>query len=210
MAKPGRRPGRESRAGAVTRKRIVTAALKTLKRDGFGGASARVVARNGRFNPALIFYHFGSVQDVLLAALDETSRVRMARYREALEKAGSLSEVLGVATDLYREDLSSGHITVLAEMIAGASSVPDLGPEIVSRIKPWIEMTEEVLARTFSGTPLAQIVPPAKVAFGVVALYLGIELLTHLQGDQKPAEELFKLAIGLTPAITSLLGTPEG
>lgn len=207
MARSGPRtkpaPGR---VGSVTKKRIVNAALKTLRRDGFTGASARVIARSGRFNPALIFYHFGSVNDLLLAALDETSRVRMTRYRELMDGAQTLPDVMESAAKLYEEDLRSGHITVLAEMIAGAASVPELGPQIAERIQPWIEMTEETLRRVVEGTPLEQMAPPGETAFAVVSLYLGMELLTHLEGDSSKAEALFKLATNLTGLLGSLFG----
>ena len=63
-----------------TKLQIVEAALETLKARGFAGASARVIAREGGFNQALIFYHFGSVQSLLLAALDLISERRMIEY----------------------------------------------------------------------------------------------------------------------------------
>jgi AcrR family transcriptional regulator len=210
VAKPGPRPGVATKTGRVTRQRIVNAALKTLKQEGFTGASARTIAKKGRFNPALIFYHFGSVNDLLLAALDETSRIRMARYRELIEGTETLPEVMEAAARLYQDDLRSGHITVLAEMIAGAASVPELGPQIVERIQPWIELTEETIGRVIQGTPLESIAPPKESAFAIVSLYLGMELLTHLQGDSSKADALFKLARDLTGLLGNLFGTPVG
>lgn len=59
-----------------TRERIVEAALRTLKPDGIVGTSARSIAGSGGFNQALIFYHFGSVREALLAAA--TARARSA------------------------------------------------------------------------------------------------------------------------------------
>src|SRR6185295_9293139 len=100
--------------------------------------SAREIARTGGVNQALVFYHFGSVNELLLAALDRTSELRMERYRTMLDDAKDLPALLAAAAAMYREDLDAGHIKVMAEMIAGASSDPDLGPEIVRRIEPWI------------------------------------------------------------------------
>ena len=59
-----------------TKLQIAEAALETLKTNGFAGASARTIAHTGGFNQALIFYHFGSVQNALLAALDLISERR--------------------------------------------------------------------------------------------------------------------------------------
>ena len=56
-------------AGVSTKEQIVGAAIETLRTEGFGGTSARAIARIGDFNQALIFYHFGSVNGLLLEAL---------------------------------------------------------------------------------------------------------------------------------------------
>lgn len=191
MAKAGPKAGKGSQE---TRRRLVAAAIETLKEEGFAGASARAIGRRGDLNPALIFYHFGSVNDLLLAALDETSRQRMERYQEAVRDVDDLPRLIGVAADIYREDLESGHITVLAEMIAGASSVPDLGPEIASRMEPWVQFAEAAIGRVLRGTPVSQVMPVRDIAFAVVALYLGIELVSHLDGDHSRAESLFAVA----------------
>ena len=74
-------------------------------------------------NPGLVFYHFGSVADLLLAGLDEVSRRRMERYSAAVDGAATPAELLAVATEIFREDLDEGYVTVLAEMIAGAGFV---------------------------------------------------------------------------------------
>jgi AcrR family transcriptional regulator len=203
MAKATGRAEGDSR-GEETRRRIVEAAVETLKSEGFAGASARAIGRSGDFNPALIFYHYGSVNDLLLAALDHTSTERMARYEQAVSDAGTLPDLIGVAMQIYREDLESGHITVLAEMIAGASAVPDLGPEIIARVQPWTEFAERTIARVLAATPFGALIPVQDAAYAVVALYLGIELMTHLEGDRARAERLFQLAGSLTPLLAML------
>lgn len=205
MTKSGAKPRAvHARTGAVTKKKIVAAALKTLKRDGFSGASARVIARTGRFNPALIFYHFGGLHELLLAALDETSRVRMAKYQELVASADSLPLLIEKAAEMYREDLRSGHITVLVEMIAGAASVPELGPEIAERIVPWVEMTEEILRRVVGDTFMAQLASPSEIAFAIVSLYLGMEMMTHLTQDPSRAESAFAVASNLARLVSGL------
>lgn len=177
-----------------TKNRIVEAALAVLKRQGYAGASARSIAAEGRFNQALIFYHFGSVRNLLLAALDRTSAERMAAYRAAASGASDIPALVAVAGTIYREDLVAGHVTVIAELIAGASADPELGPEIVSRIAPWIDFAREQIERVTSGSPLAGLVPADDAAYAIVAQFLGLEMLTHLDGSTERAERLFELA----------------
>ncbi len=217
MAKSGARSqGGASRASEPTRARMIEAAIQTLKERGFAGASARAIAETGTFSQALVFYHFGSVNGLLLAALDATSDLRMRRYTAALEGGNSLPELMRVAAAVYREDLVSGHIQVLAELIAGASTSPELGPEIVKRVQPWIRFTEDAVGKVVAGTPLDPLVPRSSLAFAIVSLYLGAELLTHLQADPSRADELFDTGIRLTGLIGMLLAPgpqasgPEG
>ncbi|HEV8420639.1 MAG TPA: TetR family transcriptional regulator [Actinomycetota bacterium] len=199
-----------SEVNVGTRARIVAAAIRTLKERGFAGTSARAIAHSGRFNQALIFYHFGTVNDLLLAALDETSAQRMRRYRGALEEIKTLPELLAQAAQIYREDLESGHIKVLAELIAGASSSPPLGPEIVARIEPWVALTEEALERVLAGSALESLVPTQDLAFTVVALYLGVELLAHLNGQLARAEQLIDSGSRLASLFAGMFPRPRG
>ena len=196
-------PAQESLVG--TKARIVEATLETLHLDGFAGASARAIARRGGFNQALVFYHFGTITNLLLAALDETSRRRMDAYRAALDEANRPEELLEVALRVYREDLSSGHITVLAELIAGSLTMPELRPEIVSRMDPWIDFAEEAIKKALQHSPLSGL-PTRELAYAVVALYLGIEMLDHLETDQSRADSLLATARSLLSLFGPLLG----
>ena len=92
----------------------------------------------------------------------------------------------------YREDIEGGHIQVLAEMIAGASAMPELGPEIASRMRPWITFTEEAVTRVMAGSSLGPLVPSGDLAFAIVSLYLGAAMLSHLTDDPAPAQSLFR------------------
>lgn len=188
-----------------TKDRIVEAALVTLKEEGFSGTSARAIAKHGDFNQALIFYHFGTLIDLLLAALDRTSEARMTKYADAVKDVESVADAVRVATDLYREDLASGHITVLSELIAGSLERPDLGPQIVARMDPWIDLTEEAVAKAMGSMGIAELVPPRTVAYAIIALYLGVDLLSHLEKDHARAEAMFDSAQKLA-GVLSMIG----
>ena len=75
----------------ATRARIVEAALQALRDEGIAGISARGIARHGDFNQALIFYHFGSVEGLLVAVAQRESERRSALYAPALADVTSLS-----------------------------------------------------------------------------------------------------------------------
>lgn len=191
--------GGESADGplASTKQRIIQAAFDTLSSEGFAAATARAIARRGGFNQALIFYHFGTLNDLLLAALEVSGQARLSRYREAMSSADTLDEKVQTATRLYREDLDSGHITVLAEIIAGSLSERTLGPRVIDLMKPWIEFAAGTIRESISGTVFEPLIDPQTAAFAVVAMYLGVDLLTLLDKDDRRAESLFQAAGGL-------------
>ncbi len=197
---------RPSPRGDGTRRQLVQAAIETLRDHGFAGASARTIADRAGVNQGLIFYHFDSVIGLLLAALDAVSTDRGVRYGKAVSGAASPAELADVASTIFREDLEAGHVAVLVAMIAGAASTPGLGVEVAARIKPWTGFARDAIAGVLEGSPLSSLVPVDEVAFAVVALYLGLEMLTQLDGDRKPADALF----AQVRMVAGLLAGPAG
>ena len=188
-----------------TRQRLVSAALRTLTQRGFAGATARTIADQAKTNQALIFYHFGSVDRLLLAALDATSESRLARYRTGLAGVGSVGELVDRMARLYKEDAVSGHITAVQEMVAGSSSVPALRKEVLTRMTPWIAFAREVAQRLLTGTLAEKVVSLDDLAYAAVAFYFGLETITHLAGDRDRVQALFTMGRRLAPIADALL-----
>jgi AcrR family transcriptional regulator len=188
-----------------TKLKIAEAAMETLKARGFAGSSAREIASAGSFNQALIFYHFGSVQKALLATLDLVSARRMHAYRPAFERAQTIPELASLAREIYAEDLENGYVTVLGEMVAAGVSDAELGGEVVARLQPWIEIVERKLRELLAGSPFEAMLPAGDMAFAIVALYLGMDMLSHLEGERARAESLLALGERYAPLIGSLL-----
>jgi AcrR family transcriptional regulator len=189
-----------------TRRALVGAAVDALREKGYSGASAREIARRAGCNQGLVFYHFGSVTSLLLAALDEVSARRLTRYRRAVQEAHGLSELVDSAESVFQEDLDAGYMSVLAEMIAGASSTPGLGAEVAARIAPWRTFAADAVRDTLADTPFAHLVAPEEAAHAIVALYLGLEMLAHLDGDRSDTLALFERARQFTGVLSALGG----
>jgi AcrR family transcriptional regulator len=189
---------------AGTKRALVDAAIETLKGSGFCGASARAIAARAGCNQALIFYHFGSVVALLLAALDDVSASRLARYRAAVEQVGSLGELVDVAGGIFRNDLDAGHVAVLVEMISGSASTPGLGREVAARIAPWTDFARQSIDDVLADSSIGPLLPSKELAHAVVALYLGLELLAQLDGDRGPGLALFDRARGLVGVLDGL------
>lgn len=195
------------------RRSLIDAAIETLRQDGFNGASARAIAQRAGCNQSLIFYYFKSVVGLLLAALDDVSQRRLAQYTARMEAVHGPRDLVAAATDIFREDLDAGYVSVLTELIAGASSTPGLGPEVIRRIVPWTAFAERAMGGALGASPLAGLVPLPDLAYGAIAFYLGLEMLSHLEGDRTRAEALFQRAgdlAGLLETLTGWLGLDLG
>jgi AcrR family transcriptional regulator len=212
MARSGtasRLAGHGAQRADGTRRALVEAAVEVLKTEGFGGASARAIANRAGCNQGLVFYHFGSVVNLLLEALDSVSATRLAAYGESVAGVDSLTDLVDVAAAIFEEDLDAGHVSVLVAMIAGASSTPGLGPEVAKRITPWTDFAQRAIDASLGTSAIGAVIPSADVALAVVALYLGLEMLSHLDGDRSPALSLFDRAKQVA-AVLAAFGGPVG
>ena len=66
------------------------------------------------------------------------------------------------------------------------------------RLEPWIEMVQGKIETLVAGTPFVALVAPRDLAFGLVAAYFGVDMLSQLQGDHSRAESLLDLGTRLS------------
>jgi AcrR family transcriptional regulator len=189
-----------------TRTRILDAALAALRADGIAGVSARSIARHGGFNQALIFYHFGSVEGLLVAVARSESERRSALYAEALREVTSLSELVAVARRLHDEEFQAGTVAALTQMLAGAVGSEDLSRGIREALDPWTSLVRETIARLLGDTPYAELLPAADLTAAVAALFLGIELLAGIDPDAA-GDSLFGTMEAVAAVVDGLLGS---
>ncbi|MEV6317100.1 TetR family transcriptional regulator [Streptomyces sp. NPDC051776] len=184
---------------ADTKDRLIDAAIVVLKAHGYGGTSARTITKEAGVNSALVFYHFGGVDQLLLAALDRSSAERMTRHRATVADVTTLEELAEAATRIYRDDLEGGHITLFTELVAAAIAKPELREQVARRAEPWLAFIEETLERVIGGSPLARLTPPRDLANAAITFYLGVNLFTVLDSDRSRTDSVFAMAQRLAP-----------
>lgn len=199
-------PGPPRPSGSRTRDRIVAAALETVRREGIVGTSARAIAATGDFAPGLLFYHFGSVTEVLVAAGEELAARRVQRYDEGLRDVATASDLVRVARALHAEDASAGHTRVLVQLLAATASDADLGPRLARAFAPWIDLLHRTLDRVVGRSPARSLFPTEDGAHALTALFLGLELLAQLGGDYARDEHVFDAFDRSAALIGPLLG----
>jgi AcrR family transcriptional regulator len=190
----------EPRAEGSTRDRIVEAALRTIREAGFADTTARAIARTGGFNQALIFYHFGSLDALLHEAFAEASARQIEKYRAAAAEVSSLSDLVRIARRLHEEDLETGAVTVITQLMAAASA-PDERAALLERFDGWIGLVQDALERAMAGSPLTGVAPVREAAYAICAMFLGIELMSRLDPERSEAEAVFDMMEGMARLI---------
>jgi AcrR family transcriptional regulator len=181
-----------SAKGSETRERIIDAALETVRVEGFADTTARAIARHGDFNQALIFYHFGSVDELLSASFARVSEQQVARYRDAVGEVSSLADLVGIARRLHDEDMADGSITAVTQLMAAANDA-ERGGILLDRFNGWIALVQEALQKAEAGSPLANLVPAREAAYAIASMFLGIELLSRLDPERSEADAVFTM-----------------
>ncbi len=199
---------KSSASGDETKARIIEATLATLKAEGIVGTSARAIARTGDFNQALIFYHFGSVDELVVAAVAAMSSRRLENHRDKLEQAKSLPDLIRIARELHAHDSTNDNMTVLAQAFAGATGNTEMGPKLYAALEPWSQMVATTIEQVLVDSPVAETVPHRQIADAISALFLGIELLDDLDPNRGHADAMFDSLQSLAELLDDLLATP--
>jgi AcrR family transcriptional regulator len=159
-----------------TRRRLIDGAIQTLRTRGIAGTSARAIAASSGVNQALIFYHFGSVEQLVDVACRETTASRVALYRDRFAAVGSLRELLQLGRELHVAEREAGNVTALAQVLAGAQQDDGLAAAARDALALWIAEIESTLVRLTAGSPIAEVADAVGLAQGVAAAFIGIEL----------------------------------
>ena len=70
-------------------------------------------------------------------------------------------------------------------------------------------MVERKLVQMLATTGLPMLASPRDVAFALVSLYFGMDMLSHMQGDRTRAESLLDLATRLSAVAETVLPSPQ-
>ena len=161
---------------AETRRKLIEGAVETLRTRGIAGTSARAIATSAGVNQALIFYHFGSVEQLVDVACREATAERVELYRSRFAAVGSLRELLQLGRELHVTERRAGNVTALAQVLAGAQQDDGLAAAAREALGLWIAEIESALVRLTAASPIAEVANPAGLAQGVAAAFIGIEL----------------------------------
>ena len=180
VAPPETRAERRERATNDTRASILGAARERLLAVGYANLSTRAVADAAGVPLSQIHYHFGSKQQLILALLDAENDRLLERQRTMYAGPEPLWRQWERACDYFEEDVASGYVRVLQEMIAASWSDPVVAARVRDDVGAWFSLLTDVAERASGRLGGLGPFEPAEVAALMGLPYLGIEPLTLL------------------------------
>ena len=171
-------------AEAATAQTILNAARSRLLEDGYAGLSTRRIALEAGVPLSQVHYHFGSKGGMVLALLEAENERRLSRQTTLYSQDIPLWRRYEQACDVLEDDIESGYVRVLLEMIAAGWTNPEIAAAARSIVGGWYDLLTDVAteaAERFGGLgPFS----PAEVATLIGNAFIGSEALLLLGFDR--------------------------
>jgi AcrR family transcriptional regulator len=128
-------------ARAETSTTLLEAAKAVLRQKGYAGLSTRDVAAAAGVPLSQIHYHFGSKRGMVLALFEYLNAQLLGRQNAMFSNpALKLSEQWDLACDYLDEDIASGYVRVLQELIAAGFADAEVAKVVRAGLIGWFEL----------------------------------------------------------------------
>jgi AcrR family transcriptional regulator len=165
---------------------LLEAAKKVLRQNGYAGLSTRDVAAAAGVPLSQIHYHFGSKQGMVLALFKHLNAQLLDRQNALFhDPTLRLSEQWDRACDYLDDDIASGYVRVLQELIAASWADAEVAKAVRTGLLIWFDLLTE-LARK-ADRELGGLGPfsAQEIAALIGCAFLGGESLYLLGGEKK-------------------------
>jgi AcrR family transcriptional regulator len=164
----------------TTKEGVLAAAKQALIESGYAQLSTRRIAEMAGVPLSQIHYHFGSKQNLVLEVLAEENRRLLDRQSAMYSSDQSLSRQWEQACDYLDDDLDSGYVRVLQEMMAAGWSDPEIAVAVRSYLDGWFTLLRSVAATAMEGIGTTAVLESEHLGALVGAAFLGAEALMLL------------------------------
>ena len=127
---------------------VLEAAKKVLRQNGYSKLSTRDVAAAAGVPLSQIHYHFGSKQGMVLALFEHLNSQLLDRQDAMFHNSTlTLSQQWDRACDYLDEDIASGYVRVLQELIAASWADSPVAKVIQAALMGWFKLLVELAQR---------------------------------------------------------------
>jgi AcrR family transcriptional regulator len=164
---------------------LLDAAKKVLRQTGYSGLSTRDVAAEADVPLSQIHYHFGSKQGMVLA-LFEYLNAQLLNRQNALfgNPALKLSEQWDQACAYLDDDIASGYVRVLQELVAASWTDAEVAKVVRAGILGWVDLITGLARKAEREFGVIGPFSPDEIGVLVASAFLGAESL-YLLGFEK-------------------------
>ena len=163
-----------------TRVVILNAAKQAMLDVGYAGLSTRKIADAAGVPLSQIHYHFGSKQGLVLEVLEEENRRLLDRQQSMFSSDIPLWKQWEQACDFLDDDLESGYVRVLQEMMAAGWSNPEIALAVKDMLRKWFVILSDVAERAAERIGGLGPFTPAEAGFFAGAPFIGAEAMILL------------------------------
>jgi AcrR family transcriptional regulator len=171
-----------------TRDRILEAARDCLLADGHASMSTRKVAVQAGVPLSQIHYHFGSKDQLILAILRSENENLLDRQAEMFSRDLPLWQRWDLACDFLDQDLDSGYVRVLHEMMAAGWSSDVVGAEVRFMLSGWNRVLRQLVRSAEQSGMRSDVFTSEDLVALISAAFLGAEsmILLGLEAEGIP------------------------
>lgn len=180
-----RRAAATAKLESDTRSLLLEAAEKCLRKSGYSGLSTRRVAEAAGMPLSQIHYHFGSKEALVLALLEHQNRRLLDRQEATFAADLPLWKRWEKACDYLDEDIASGYVRVLQEMIAAGWSNPEIAAAVRKFLAGWYVLLNRVAKEAAQRFGSLGSLKPDDVASLVGNAFIGGEALLLLGFEEE-------------------------
>ena len=127
---------------------VLEAAKKVLRQNGYSKLSTRDVAAAAGVPLSQIHYHFGSKQGMVLALFEYLNSQLLDRQAALFEdRTLKLSEQWDRACDYLDDDIDSGYVRVLQELVAASWADAPVAKVVRAGIMGWLDLITQLARR---------------------------------------------------------------
>jgi len=164
---------------------LLEAAKKVLRQNGHSGLSTRDVAAAAGVPLSQIHYHFGSKQGLMLALFDYLNAQLLDRQNALFhDPALTLSQRWDRACDYLDEDIASGYVRVLQELIAASWADKAVAKIVRAGLMGWVTLLTDLARQAENQLGTLGPFSPEEVGVLIGSAFVGAES-AYLLGMEK-------------------------
>lgn len=158
------------------------AAVRLTSTAGARGLTARAIGGEAGINPALIFYHFDTVENLLRLAYARATEAMVQEYGDALGSARTFADLYAVGDRLGASSRADGSAALLTHVMAASHHDDQMAAALADSLGSWREVVTAAMHRVARHHGLDGVLDVDALAGALAASTIGMVTVDALPG----------------------------